>query len=174
MSYPDFDLVWYIPGILCGGMRPRTLADIECLAAAGIRNLVCLKETASWNDELHGRGIILHHFPVPDFSVPDPAVIGRVGTLLENDPPVFIHCHAGLGRTGTVAAALLVRWLNLTPEEALERVRGLRPGSVETADQERFVLSLRAQADHVAPEDGILPGGQRQEGGAEASGSDSR
>ncbi len=54
---------------------------------------------------------------------------------------VLIHCRAGLGRTGTVAARLLVEH-GLEPEAAILRVRQSRPGAIETAGQEAYVRAL--------------------------------
>ena len=50
-----------------------------------------------------------------------------------------MHCYAGLGRTGTVAARLLVEH-GMAPAEAIALVRKIRPGSIETDEQERYVL----------------------------------
>ena len=68
---------------------------------------------------------------------------------------VAIHCAAGLGRTGTVLAAYFVG-AGMSAREALVKVRDLRPGSVETAEQERAIERLArrladAQSDPPAP-----------------------
>ena len=55
---------------------------------------------------------------------------------------VVVHCRGGLGRTGLVAARLLVE-LGESPVSALVRVRAARPGAVETVEQEKYVLQLR-------------------------------
>ena len=49
-----------------------------------------------------------------------------------------IHCGAGLGRTGTLLACYFVS-KGMTAKNAVARVRRLRPGSIETAEQERAV-----------------------------------
>jgi len=55
---------------------------------------------------------------------------------------IVVHCRGGLGRTGMVAARLLVE-LGEKPVTALQRVRAARPGAVETVEQEEYVLGLR-------------------------------
>jgi len=54
---------------------------------------------------------------------------------------IVIHCRGGLGRTGIVAARLLVEF-GEAPEGALFRVRRARSGSVENRLQEGYVRDL--------------------------------
>ena len=51
---------------------------------------------------------------------------------------VTVHCKGGLGRSGLVAACLLVR-TGLGPDDAIDVVRTHRPGSIQTSSQEVYV-----------------------------------
>jgi ADP-ribosylglycohydrolase len=94
-------------------------------------------------------GIAHFHLPIPDGGVPDAAwerawaVAGpRIRTLLREGGKVVVHCLGGLGRTGTIAARLLVEF-GMTPEAAIQAVRAARPGAIETAGQEAYVRRQR-------------------------------
>jgi hypothetical protein len=65
-----------------------------------------------------------------------------VRAILRRGGRVLLHCRAGLGRTGLLAATLLVE-LGSSPEVAIDLVRAARPGTVETAAQESYVRSAR-------------------------------
>ena len=86
------------------------------------------------------------HMPIVDFSVPSTDfesvwprhcenMIGRV----ENGERIVLHCRGGLGRTGTVAAWLLVE-MGYQPSEAIGVIRKARPHAIETYEQEQYVL----------------------------------
>ena len=51
---------------------------------------------------------------------------------------IFIHCMGGLGRTGVVAAMLLIE-AEIPVDKAIKLVRQSRPHTIETSEQEAFV-----------------------------------
>jgi hypothetical protein len=92
-------------------------------------------------------GIQVIWFPIRDVSIPTSmeefaAMVKVVHNVLEEGKTVVIHCMGGLGRTGLVAAALLVHATELSPEEAIAVVRRARQGTIQTVEQEQFVSSF--------------------------------
>ena len=65
----------------------------------------------------------------------------RLREILLDGGKILIHCRGGIGRTGRVAAQLLVE-LGMPHEKAIKAVRAARYGTIETRDQERYVCSL--------------------------------
>lgn len=90
--------------------------------------------------------MVWFHLPITDVSIPDDLfehqwdITGNeLRSMLRRRLDVFIHCRGGLGRAGTIAAKLLVE-LGMAPKRAIASVRAVRPGAIETADQEKYVL----------------------------------
>jgi atypical dual specificity phosphatase len=137
---------WIIAGKLAGMGRPGLIsdadADLAAIAAAGITDIVCLTEEPPALPRLRSFGLDARHFPIPDMGVPATGSAARVcrdvSRLLQSGSAVAVHCHAGLGRTGLLLAAVLV-WEGASAEEAIVRVREQRSGYLQNRAQELFV-----------------------------------
>jgi protein-tyrosine phosphatase len=98
-------------------------------------------------EELEGHGVAWHHLPICDLGAPDERfetvwvdLWPRLDVLFQSKGRAFIHCYAGLGRTGTVAALILMQY-GESARDALKLVRAARPGSIQSLEQEHY-LSL--------------------------------
>ena len=134
-------------------------ADVRAIGEWGAAAVVTLIEDHEFemlgverlSAAVRDAGMQWHHLPIPDLQVPDArfeagwASAGvRLGNQLRDGERVLVHCRGGLGRTGMVAARLLVEFAGATPRQALDRVREARHGAVETPEQEAWVLELKA------------------------------
>jgi atypical dual specificity phosphatase len=137
---------WVIDNRLAGMPRPGTDAamedDIAFLKRHGIDLLVSLTTDVPGAAQLAEHSIESLHIPVHDFQAPTMQqmleFVERAASVIENGGHVGVHCTAGMGRTGTMLATYFV-YQGGTPEEAISRIRELRPGSIETAEQEEAV-----------------------------------
>lgn len=92
------------------------------------------------------------HAPIPDRNPPDAKFLQQWPELrtllidrLATRQKIFIHCMGGLGRTGVVAAMLLIE-AGTAADQAIELVRQSRPHTIETFCQEAFVRNyVRSQ-----------------------------
>ncbi len=78
------------------------------------------------------------HPPHQQFMLGWPTLKGELMDELSSGKNIFIHCMGGLGRTGVVAAMLLIE-AGYSANQAISAVRTSRPHTIETSAQEDFV-----------------------------------
>lgn len=129
-----------IPGELAA-FSLFALDDLDGLRETGIGAVVSLTEFFPLALVGETRFATLH-LPIEDMTVPETEQLERfvrfVDRMVARGTAVGVHCHAGLGRTGTMIACYLVT-RDKSAEQAIEHVRRVRPGSIQTDQQERAV-----------------------------------
>ena len=140
---------WIVPGRLLLRSYPRGKETLRDLAGQGVTVLVNLERRPHDRADLESLGLTEVHIPVPDFTAPTPAQLDQgvsaIETHLAQGHVVAVHCAAGLGRSGTLAACYLVHQ-GQAPHDAIAQVRKLRPGAIETGSQ---VAAVEAYARHI-------------------------
>jgi atypical dual specificity phosphatase len=134
---------WLIEGKLAGCGLPVTHDEFEWLVENGIKSVVTVREVPLPSQWFDGSDVDYLHLEVEDFGAPSieelDKAVGFIGDEISKNRPVMVHCAAGKGRTGAVLAAYLVRSQGLTAREAIEKVRSMRPGSIQSVAQETAI-----------------------------------
>ncbi len=125
---------WALPGELLAGEHPHgdspaeTRERVKRLLAAGIECFVDLTfpgETPPYDAELP-LGVEYLRKPIKDHGLPEARahmreILDCVHDALRSRRKVYVHCRAGIGRTGTVVGCLLVE-RGLSGDAALEEL----------------------------------------------------
>jgi len=93
------------------------------------------------------KGLEWLHLPIKDMQIPDGQFEKNWDTIgadihkrLSDGDSIVIHCRGGLGRTGLLAARILVEF-GMEPVQAVAAVRQSRERSIETYLQEHYILT---------------------------------
>ena len=133
---------WVEKPLLAALARPTEPEDFAWLRQQGIEVLLSLTEDPPRRDWVNDAGLMLVHVPVEDMEAPTQEQLDRCLSAItranEQNMGVAVHCTAGLGRTGVVLACYFTA-KGLTAQNAIARVRRMRPGSVETDEQAEAV-----------------------------------
>lgn len=134
--------------------RNRVAALLDC----GVRtfiDLTCPHERDPYEEILHeeaaarGMQVAYHRVEIRDHAVPSRAQMEDILSLIDeaigSGAPVYVHCWAGIGRTGTVIGCWLTR-RGRSADDAIEEIARLRRRTVyydirspETPEQVSFV-----------------------------------
>ena len=143
-------------GASAGAARRYLAGDLAAIRQAGAALLITLMEQhelemfgiADIGSAAAAADLAWRHLPICDMSAPDAAFEQEwlntgeeIHRRLDSGGTVLLHCLGGYGRTGTIAARLLVE-RGLRPARAITEVRAARPRSIQTKYQERYVYNF--------------------------------
>ncbi|MFO8007225.1 MAG: dual specificity protein phosphatase family protein [Candidatus Brocadiia bacterium] len=140
---------WIIEGELAGmalpGGAPEDWRELSNLGVGAIVNLTSHRLP---EQEIRREGLDYLQLTVGEFRPPTQDQVDRFVAFcdrhIDASRAVAVHCLAGRGRTGTMAACYMV-WRGMEPDAAIKYVRRLRPGSIETGSQEDAVREYAAR-----------------------------
>ncbi|MBN1995851.1 MAG: dual specificity protein phosphatase family protein [Anaerolineae bacterium] len=140
---PNSQFYVVLPGKLLAGSYPYPWdpEKLRALLEAGVTFFVDLTETGELESyafllaaEANRSGLVAEHhrLPIPDFDTPTPAemknILDTMDAALQAGHTVYVHCHYGLGRTGTVIGCYLARH-GQSGAQALAELAALRQGT---------------------------------------------
>lgn len=148
---------WIEDGQLAAGGIPVNRADMESLRAQGVRAVISLTEhPLTLFDEINAStltelGLDYLHVPIDDHTAPTVAQVSQVAQYIDrmkaHNTPIYLHCAAGIGRTGTMLHAYYL----VTGEDfdvVQTRVRTAKPSSqfiMLSNAQQHFLYELSRQ-----------------------------
>lgn len=169
---------WVQPGQLLAGEYPGSPDDDEMaerlarLVTAGVDTFLDLTEPGEREEYAGGlpAGIEYQRLPIEDHGLPHSAdhmaeIVAVLGRALAAGRKPYVHCRAGIGRTGMVIACHLV-CAGRTPEDALAELNRLWKQCArssewrrvpETEEQRDFVLQQGAAVARLVAGEDPLP-----------------
>lgn len=152
---PGFEFHRAIPGILCG-RNPLTAGDVATLHEVGVQRVLDLRMDDEWDiptrfgreaiAAMQWAGIERASVPVVDEQALSAEELDRTWEILsaaDEERILYVHCRAGIERTGSALGAFLARSQGLSLADALDRLNdagcALRPLPHQVAAVQRWL-----------------------------------
>lgn len=136
-----------LAGMAYPGIMGNLQEDLEFLQSKNITAIVTLTEESLNREEIEKNNFSYIHIPIRDFQPPTidqvKIFVDFTEKMIQENKAVAVHCHAGIGRTGTMLACYLVK-TGMKANDAISEIRYLRPGSIETRAQEDVIFEYSA------------------------------
>src|SRR5580700_7700888 len=118
-----------------GGWR---LSGVDVVVSLLEKDEEAQLELEKERDAAESSGVQFISFPIPDRGVPlstrdTLSLLSRIASALEEGRNVAVHCRQGVGRSGLIAASLLVR-SGMAVEAAIRVVSAARGQSIPETD----------------------------------------
>lgn len=141
------------------GLYDPLREDLKDMVGCGVTHIVCLvePEELGWltpeetltmrREDVEAFGLDFLSEPIVDYEAPSlpqvTRIVAHIKRALVTGGEVIVHCWAGLGRAGTIAACVLVE-LGYEAGTAIEELRGARPGAIQSEEQEELIAAFAA------------------------------
>ena len=135
---------WLIENKLAGSGIPTSIDEVQWVIKQGVKSIVTIREKSleeSWIKDVNYFHVLSNDMSVPEFDDLVHAV-DFIHSRITNNEPVLVHCLAGMGRTGVILACYLVKYQKMSANEATEKVREERPGSIQSYPQEEIIFQF--------------------------------
>ena len=141
---------WVLENKLAGCGLPMSEREVCWLQKQGIKTIISIREVPL-ESEWIPKEITYLHVKVDDFMAPTitqlDETIKIINNNIINNNPVLVHCLAGKGRTGTILASYLLKIEKISASQAINKIRQLRPGSVQSEIQEDIIKKYEKLAN---------------------------
>ncbi|XP_041968223.1 dual specificity protein phosphatase 23-like isoform X2 [Aricia agestis] len=141
-AYPPLKFSWVIPKKIAAMAFPRHVENLKFLVNQGITHLVTL--TAGKKPPVDDMPCLKWtEIPVEEFEVPTIEQIEKFIDICKkadkNNEVIGIHCRQGRSRCGIMLSCYLVHFHRFEPDQAMNVIRMIRPGSCDFPEHEEAV-----------------------------------